>query len=201
MKGKNGGQPKTVISGDLLISDFISAMTNLSTAETAKYVAKQTEQSAMDELRSVSATTNPVFLTPADIDPQAQAHIARSSLDAHLQKAQSEQIAAFTDQQVDQMEAEAKHNYLGKKVQVTIVDAAFQPVETIWQDKRTGQYRRGTLKKGGLKGRVEEVSLKQNRLVIKPTFTGRLLVPDRKFFLVYPVNPKTIQPAVKLNLI
>lgn len=193
--------PKPVISGDLLVSDFISAMTNLSTAETAKYVAKQTEQQAMDELRSVTAHTNPVFVTPSDIDPNAQAHIARSSLDAHLQKAQSEQIAAYAGQQVAQTEADAAQNYRGKKVRVTILDKGFEPVESVWQDKRTGQYRQGTLKRGSVKGIIEEVSLSRNRLVIRPTLGGRLLVPDRKYFFIYPVNPETLQPAVKLTLI
>jgi len=199
MKAKNGSN-KPVISGDLLVSDFISAMTNLTTAETAKYVASQTEQQTMDELRNVSAHTNPVFLTPADIDPQAQAHIARQSLDAHLQKAQSEQISTFTAQQVAQMEVEDRQNYKGKKVQITIIDKAFEPIESIWQDKRTGQYRRGVMKKA-MKGVIEEVDFRQNRLVIKPTFVGGLLVPDRKFFLVYPVNPETLQAAVKLTIV
>ena len=198
MKGKNTG-PKPVISGDLLVSDFISAMTNLSTAETAKYVAKRTEEQAMDELRSVSAHTNPVFLTPADIDPQAQAHIARSSLDAHLQKAQSEQIEAFTGRQVADLEAAARLNYKGRKVRVDIVDSAFGPIESVWFDKRTGQYRQGAMKKG-IRGIIEEVSLGHNRLVIKPTLIGGLLVPDRKFFFVYPVNPQTLQAAVKIAL-
>jgi hypothetical protein len=200
MKGKNR-PAKPVISGDLLVSDFISAITNLSTAETAKYVARRTEQETMEALRSVGANTNPVFLTPADIDPQAQAHIARSSLDAHLQKAQSEQISAFTNQQVSQMEASARQTYAGKKVRIAIVDKAFEPIESVWFDKRTGNYRRGVIKKGSIKGSIDEISFGQNRLVIKPSLGGRLLVPDRKFFFVYPVNPETLAPAVKISLI
>ena len=197
---KNRG-PRPVISGELLISDFISAMTNLSTAETAKYVAQRTEQETMEALRSIGANTNPVFLTPADIDPAAQQHIARASLDAHLQKAQSEQISAFTDQQVGRMEADDRANYRGKKVQVTIIDRDFKPVESVWEDKRTGQVRTGIIKKGSIKGSIEEIDFRGNRLIIKPSLSGRLLVPDRKYFFVYPVNPVTLQSAVQIRLV
>lgn len=196
---KRSNQPKPVLSGAQLVSDFTSAINNLTTAETAKYVAEQTEQATIDTLRTVgeqSAAGQPVSMTP-----DQQAELVRASLDAHMQKAQSEQINDFTDQQLLDVGEQDKQNYIGKKIKVRVIDAGFEPIESVWQDKHTGQTRKGKIKTKTIKGIIEDLSLEKNAIALRPALKSRLLLPDRKAFFVYVINPATLQPAVEISLI
>lgn len=193
--------PAQLLSGPLLVSDFKSAMINLSTAETAKYVAEETEKTTMHTLQSVSTQNNPVYVTPGDIAPDIQDELVRSSLDAHLKKAQSQQISAYANNQLLEMEAKDKQGYMGKKIKITILDQKFKPVESYWQDSQTGEYRQGTIKFKSVKGIIDDLSFHKNVLVIKPSLQSRLILPQRKFFFVYVINPESLEPTVQLDLI
>ncbi len=188
-------------TGGALVADFEAVMNNQATAHTADYVAKQTEQQTMQMLNQATAQTNSVYVTPTDIMPNMQQQLVRSSVDAHLQKAQAAQIGAFAERQLAETEATARQDYLRKKVKVTIVDHAFRPVESYWFDERTGRYSQGTVKFGAIKGQIVDLSLRKNLLVIRPSLKGRLFNPSRKFLVVYVINPKTLKPAIELTLI
>jgi ABC-type transporter MlaC component len=189
----------TNVSGRSLVDDFLAAMTNLSTAKTARYVAEQTEQDALQTINYVGAGQASGAVTPAGITPELQQAMVRSSLDAHVQKAQAQQITAYTSQQLAETEQTARQKYVGKTVKVGIIDATFQPVETYWWNSNTGQFDQGTIKFKSIKGVIDEVQLEQNRLILKPTFGSRLMLPQRKFVVVYIINPKNLQPAVSLS--
>lgn len=188
------------VSGPLLLADFKFAMNNLSTAATAKYVAERSEQDTLQTINAAAARNN-VYVTPNDLSPEQQSELVRSSLNAHLQKAQSEQIVAFTDQQVAQMEAEDRSNYKGRKVRIRVTDPKFEPIESFWQDKHTGQVRQGRLKTKSIKGIIDDLSFTKNLLVLRPTLKSRLILPDRKYLVVYVINPETLVPAVEIELL
>lgn len=198
-KRNKNSENKIAISGPLLIANFETAINNLATAETAKYVAEESEQETMRTINSTTAH-NSVYVTPEDLSPEAQAEIVRSSVNAHLQKAQSEQINAFADQQVAEMEALTKQNYVGKKVKVSVLDKKFKPLESVWQDKNTGEVTQGTIKSSSISGVIDDINFEKNVIVLRPSFRDKLLVPDRKYIFVYVINPNTLTSTVELSI-
>ncbi|MES2971777.1 MAG: hypothetical protein V4702_05645 [Patescibacteria group bacterium] len=189
------------LSGDLLVGDFLAALTNRMTAETAKIVAEQTEA---DTLRTVQqATLNPgaAYLNPNEILSTSQDMLVRSSLDAHVKKVQAEQVSAMAADQLSQMQSENQIAYVGKKVQINVLDHSSNPVESYWVNSKTGQETTGIVKKSSINGVIDTVALDKNLLLIKPTLGSRLINPARKYFLVYVINPQTLTPAVKISLL
>lgn len=189
------------LQGSELVSDFVSAMTNLTTVHNARSIAEQTEQHA---LQTVSYAGNSLqaaaqMQSPSGLTPDLQAEMVRSSVDAHVQKVQAEQITAYTEQQLTEMETADKQKYIGKKIKITILDPKFQPVETFWLNNRTGQYDRGYIKFKTVSGIITDMSLRENRIMIKSTRSGQLFMPARKFMVVYIVNPQTLTPAVSVS--
>lgn len=186
-----------LISGPLLISQFETAINNIATAETAKYVAEKTEQETMDAINS-SVAHNSVYVTPEDLSPEAQAQLLRSSVNAHLQKAQSLQINNFANQQVAEMQIQTNQLYKGKKVKAINIAGKSTPFESVWQDSRTGEVNQGQIKSKTVSGIIEEINFEKNALILTPSMKDKLLVPDRKFIIVYVLDPDSLKPAVDL---
>lgn len=191
----------TTVSGSLLVSDYRSAMTNLTTVETAKYMARQSEQATIHTIESAALGNNNVFVTPGDIPATSQETLVKSSVNAHLQKVQAEQLKSFTAEQIAQMEQEDKRKYIGKKIRITVTDSAIEPVESLWFDNKTGKYHKGIIKNKVIKGLIEDIVFAKNLLVIKPLWTSRLFLPARKDYFVYVINPDTLAPAVDISLL
>ncbi|MBC7546538.1 hypothetical protein H7171_02210 [Candidatus Saccharibacteria bacterium] len=190
--------PSGVISADSgLIANFVSAMTNFSTLEAAKHTAKQTAAATNRSMASIHAQNN-LYLTPDDMTSDQRDHLAQSSFDANLQHVQSEQLAAKISAEVANLDAVSNREYLGKKVIFQIIDPAFDPIESYWFDPATGQYSQGSITTRQVKGVVHELSLYKNLIVLKPSLYSRILFPKRKFYFVYVVNPRTLQPSVRL---
>lgn len=192
--------PTEAISGDLLIADFQTAINNLSTAETAKFVAAQTENRTMEAILSAGAA-NAIYTTPDDLGDSAKEQLLHESLNAHLQKAQSEQIQAYANSQVMQLEAAAKEEYIGKKVRIIVKDPKFKPLESIWQDVQTGEVRNGEVTYKTIKGKLQDLSFERNVLVIEPDWISKMLYKDRKYFLAYVINPENLKPAIGVELL
>ncbi|HUP26176.1 MAG TPA: hypothetical protein VM124_00840 [Candidatus Limnocylindrales bacterium] len=189
------------LNGRLLIADFQSAIANLVTAETAKYAAEQSEQATMQTLETVSAQNNGVYVTPRDIPQVSQEALVKSSLDAHIKKVQAEQITSYTAVQISQLEAEDKQKYIGKKMQVIVLDKDIGAIQSYWHDNQTGQSSQGLVKANAIKGVLEDMSFDKNLLIIKPLLASRLLLSARKYFLVSVVNPQTLQPIIDIRLL
>lgn len=187
-------------AGGTLVAEFVSAITNLSTAKTAEYAAQQSEAQATQTINA-AAPHNAVYVTPDDMTPAMQAAVARSSVDAHLKKVQAQQISAYASQQLAEAEAAAKQNYKGRRVRVTVIDKAFQPLEAYWFSNKTGRASQGVVKYRSVKGIIDDLSLRNNTLLLRPTLAGRLFIPDRKYIIVYVVNPANLQPAVEIGLL
>lgn len=190
--------PAVVVSGDALVADFVTAMTNLTTAEVAKYTAEQSEHDTISTIRDASQGT---YVDPVNFSAGSQESLVQSSLNAHIQKVQADQLSSFTHAQIVQMEAEIKHKYSGKKLLVTVLDPIGQPIESQWHNSRTGQYGSGQMTAAKIKGIVEDVSLTKNVLLLRPTFAARVILPSRKYYAVYIVNPNTLTPMVRLTVL
>lgn len=188
-------------NGDQLISDYLSALVNRSTTYSANNLAKQSEQLAEEYIASTPVISNPLFVTPQDIPENMQSTIAKASLDAHMKKIQAQQIAAKSAQQIQQMELNDKHNYVGKKVEVTILDMDKKPLESYWQNAKTGKITNNTVTKKKVKGIIEDIVFNKNLLVLKPTKLSQLFNPERKFFAIYVINPDTLNPMISLIIL
>lgn len=174
-------------------------MTNLSTAHTAEYYARQSEEQALKSITEIQSQSYSGYGTSQNVPVTSQESLIRSSVDAHLQKVQASQISA----QVSMNNATSEQNaqtYIKRKVRITVIDPVFQPIESYWLNANTGQYDRGQLKTMTIKGTITEISLQNNYLVLKPDFASRLLLPRRKFFIVYVVNPQTLLPSIIISL-
>lgn len=187
-----------VVTGDTLVAEFLAALTNLTAVETAKFAANQSEQ---DAIMNIASATTGLYVNPEDIPAGAQENMVKASVDAHIKKVQAAQLASFSTSQLGQMELDAKDRYVGKKVVVEILQPEVQPIESYWFNNKTGEYTVGNIKSSSIKGIIEDLSLAQNTLLLRPTMGSRLLLPARKQYAVFVVNPMDLTPAVRITCI
>lgn len=185
----------SAINGVALVADYQNVLISMATMQTAKQEADISEQSTMQYLSSVDAGV----LNPQDIPLGVQSGLAKASLDAHIKKAQASQLEAMGTSQIEQILKQDKLNYQNKKVLVKILQSDQKPVESLWFDPNKG-YKKGVVSTKSIKGKIEEVMLDKNALLIRPTFFSKLFNPARHYFIIYIVNPETLEPMVSLDL-
>ncbi len=189
-------EARHTVSGSLLVADFQAAFISAATAEAAKHEAEHSENSITNYLESASSGH---LLNPAVLANDAQTHVTRASLDAHIKKVQAQQMQAISSAQLEQLIARDQVTYHGRKVRVRITSHK-DPVESLWLDKQSG-YRKGTVKKSSVTGFIEKILLDTNALILKPTYASRLLTPALKNYIVYVTDPETLLPMVQLTLL
>jgi len=187
-----------VRSGDLLIEQYRAAMMTLVAVLSAEATAKQTEQQALDNLASLPSN-NGLFVTPGDIPQDAEHELTRRSLDAHLQKVQSAQIRLQGTRFTQAIQADTLKLYKGRRVQVSILEPKEQPVEVYWRDADGSTYLHGFATRS-FTGIIEDIQLDEDMLVLKPGALGQLFSSRLAYYVVYVINPDTVQPMVKLSL-
>ncbi len=190
-------KPEIKISGQKLVADYQSVMIDLATSEAASYEAERSESEMLSKLSTSSAGG---YLNPSNINQSIGENIARVSLDTHVKKVQAEQIKSISTAQVQEILAEDKKVYLGKKVHITSLDRSYSPFESLWFDPQNG-YRTYDFKKPSISGKIEEILIEKNALVLKPNFMRRIFVSDLKFFVAYIINPTTLEPTVSIEII
>ena len=186
-----------VIYGNDLLQEFASAVANSTVAESLKYEAEQNEAQALQNIASVGAS-NDMYVTPRDIPPEQQAYIAKASLDAHMQKTQAIQVAAYNDQQVHIAELHVKEKYRGLKVTVMVAITDPWPVDTCWRDSY-GRYHINEHGPKKVTGIIEDIDLQKNYIILRPTKAFRTINNTIKFHRIYIVLPATLQPLVTLR--
>src|SRR6185369_9946038 len=120
--------------GNELLREFAGAVANRAVASSLQFEAEQNEALALQNIAAAGAA-NSVYVTPQDIPADQQAYIAKTSVDAHFQKAQAMQVAAYTDQQVHLAELRTKEKFRGLKVSIQVVLTDPWPVDTCRRDK------------------------------------------------------------------
>ncbi len=187
--------------GARLVSSYQLAIVNLSTAITAEYHAKLSEQRAVNYISNAPVNENSIYVTPQDIPDHMQDTLANTSMDAHMKKVQAEQISRKTSNDTILLEQLAKRDYAHKKVQVTILEANQHPVESYWQHNKSGKVTTGQVKSKKIKGTIEDINLNKNLLILKPTRLSRTFNPERKLFAIYVINPDSLQPMISIDVI
>lgn len=198
MKLNNNSQK---ISGELLLSDYITAYVSTITNDVAKLQAEESENNLMSDLNSLSSGN---YLNPGSININNfdQNSVARASLDAHIKKVQAQQLDTITKYQVQNLLETDKNLYFGKKVRVKVIlpNKEMPPIETIWYSQKTG-YSKSNNQKLEITGFIDEVLLDKNILVLKPSTLGKFINNRLNGYFVYVIDPTSLKPSVALELI
>jgi hypothetical protein len=183
-----------------LIQSYINALANLVAMERAKNVAIESEAGVLSNLSNLGAS-NGVFTTPDDIPQNMAENVVKASVNAHLTRVQSQQIAQAAHYEITQSEANIKNTYLSKKIMVQLKDKNADIVDAVLVDNQTGEYRVTKYNATKIKGTIQDVSLENNLLVIKPTKMASLITPNRIFIHVYVIDMQTMTPNISLEIL
>lgn len=189
-------QPKILLTGNQLIDLYRDALVARSTSAMATSEASLSERQTIDFLETVSGGT---LLNPAAIPEETQADITRASVDAHIKKVQAEQIKAQSDWQMVDLQTQA-NLYVGKKAKITVLDKAAKPIDAIWYDPKNGSFRTSTTNVTSITGKITEILLDKNALVLQPGTFSKLINPDKQYYVVYVMDPSSMQPFVHIQL-
>jgi hypothetical protein len=182
--------------GQQIVNDFKNAIIMRSTAEYAKEEAARSEN---ETVKGIDAISRGAYLNPGVVPADIQEQITRASVDAHIKKVQANQLSQTSKGQIMEMQINAEKNYKSKNVKITVLMRDEKPIESIWLDPRSNQYYPGILNTKSISGKIEEILLNKNSVMIKPNFLSRVSANNRKFFLVYVINPKNLEPMVKFD--
>jgi hypothetical protein len=188
--------PSPLQKGAQLVSYFQSVFLNLANMEVSRQEAHASEQRAVSELQYFGGAN---ILNPRNIPVASSAEIAKSSVDAHIKKVQAEQIEHLSKVQLEAANTEASTQYVGRKVAIRIHDKEFGMVESVWFNPNKG-YSTSQVKTNSIKGRIKEVLLEKNALIVEPTLSARIIDPGRKFFIVYIIDPNTFEPLLDMEV-
>lgn len=181
-------------TGKRLVADYQSIFINIATSEAAKRAAEESEQAILEQLGQV---TEGDFFQPGDLDVVRQAVLTRESIDAHIKKAQAAQLGKLSSSQLSKMIQSDAKEYKNRKVRITSTNNTSKPFKAMWFDKSKG-YRTSPYTVKTITGSIKEVLLDRNAIVIRPSWTKRMFLPNLHFYAVYVINPETLQPMVEI---
>lgn len=181
-----------------LLGDFQLAWSIIETVERSKFIAEQTESDTLHKLASFNQT-NGIYVTPADIAVNHHDQLTHASLDAHIQKVQSNQIEQYGHQQLQDLQMAVDHTYLRQKIRVRVVDKQHHPIHSCRQDKTDGQYYYADNRSRSVAGKIKLINLVDNYLIIQPSLGRRLTNKTIEYYLVEVINPLTNRPVIQLN--
>lgn len=182
-------------SAQALLADFQTAFVALATKEAAKHEADRSENELLQHLNAVSSGG---YLQPGSLPTDLQADMSRGSLDAHFKKVQAQQLDSMSNERLDSLQTLANKQYLGRRVVATQPKGA-DFIEAVWYDQRRGYYN-SLYKRPTVGGTIEAILLDRNMLVVKPSWQLRLLNNNLQNYIVYVIDPNTVQPMITLAL-
>ena len=178
---------------------FLDSVTSIVMMQRAKLVAEKSEAESISNLANLSAG-NGAYITTNDIPKEVGEKFVKDSANAHLSKIQSEQISGATNSLIEQNETEAKKKYIGKNIYVSRIDTGADVFDAVLVDKNTGQYRVSKYNGKNVRGKIKDISLANNLIVIKPTLSARILTPNRLAINAYVVDPVELKLSVNIDL-
>ncbi|HEY4964141.1 MAG TPA: hypothetical protein VIH90_05590 [Candidatus Saccharimonadales bacterium] len=187
-------------NGLSLINDFQNTQILIRTIEGADYQAKMSEEEILNKF-SAYRRSDQVLVNPNDLPLAQDDNLVKESLNAHLQKVQSEQIKDYGVQTINDLEKNANALYLNKKVRIKVVDKKLSPIHNGWINQRTGQQNFGITKALTVSGRIVEISLTNNYIIIKPLLLRKLVNSSLIDYLIEIIAPDSLQPMVSIAFI
>jgi hypothetical protein len=191
---KHARQP---LSGQALVADYQTVFVSTATIEAASYEATRSENELVQQLERISAGT---YLNPGALAATDQDAMTRASLDAHIKKVQAQQLHAMNAAQMQQLIEQDRSLYKGRKVHITVRQAASQPVDIVWFDQQNG-YRTSPARKKTIVGTVEDVLLDRNLLILRPALGPRLMNSRLQNYLVYIIDPQTFSALIDITVV
>lgn len=189
--------PKTKLSGTQLLADFQSAFISLSTIAAAQYQAQASEETIAQELASA---TGGGYLNPGALNPAAQESLSHASLNAHVMKVQAQQMRQLGEEQINSLQIELAALYGSRKITVSALPGSDRtPFDAVWFDNYDG-FRSNEYKTHSLSGRITEINLRKNYIALKPKMVARLFNQQLTSYIVYVINPDTMEPAVSISI-
>lgn len=184
-------------SGQQLLADYQTVFVSTATIEAAKYEAAQSENELINHLSDVSGGT---YLQPGALSSDMQADLTRTSLDTHIKKVQAQQLDSMNAQQLQQLLEQDRAIYLGRKIAVTSLRPKSDAIESVWFDQRAG-FRSHVTRKRRVVGTIQDVLLDRNVLILRPSFSARLLNNTLENYMVYVIDPDSLMPMVEFTLL
>ncbi len=181
-----------------LIDYFSDAASSISAMSQAQNIAEVYESSVVNNLNNIGAN-NGVYITPSDIPLEQGEQFIRDSANAHLTKVQASQITQKTHQTIANLEIDAKSKFLGNKTMITKINSKSACFEAVIYDEKIRDYRVSKYSSRSVKGRIHDLSLENNLLVIKPNYTARLINPNRQLIYVYVINYEKNEPEIVIK--
>jgi hypothetical protein len=190
-KNKNLSSP----NGETLITDFQTAQFLLYAIDSAELQAKKSETETLNKFSSYKKL-NDHYVRPQDLPIEDDVSLTQLSLNSHLQKVQSDQIKESGSKEIRDLQLAANGSYLNKKVVVRAIDRTVKPFHNCWLDKRSGQLSYGQNNKQLISGRITEVNLSGNYVLIKPKTRHQLISKSLNSYLAEIIDPSTGQSLV-----
>jgi hypothetical protein len=188
------------ISGLLLVNDFQNTQILIGTIEGADYRARMSEEEILSRFSSYKQA-EAVLVNPNDLPLKDDAELVRESLNAHIQKVQSEQIKNYGVHTIQDLEHKVDELYLNKKIKILVLDKKLGPIHNSWVDNRTGEPHLGDTRAVTVSGRIAAINLADNYIVIKPTMLRKFLNNSLIEYLVEIINLDSLQPMVSIAII
>lgn len=183
--------------GQELVEDFKNSLIMRSTAEYAKEEAVRSENETVSGLDAISRGT---YLNPSSVPEDIQNQIAKASVDAHIKKVQAKQLNENSKYQIQELGLSLNERFNGKKIKITVLNRKQKPIESVWYDPKFNDYYNGILDTKGISGRIQEILIEKNAILVKPNFISRISASNRKLFMVFIINPEDLQPMVELEI-
>ena len=185
----------TNLPGQELVADFQAAFIAMATSEMANYEAQKSEN---DLLQQLSYWSRGGYLNPRAIQSEQQDSVSRASLDAHIKKLQASQVEQMKKEHLHSLVKASKATYIGKRVRIEVLRANQDPIDVLWANPQTG-YRANALNKTHLSGKIMEVRLESNLLMIYPSRISRVVNKELQAYIIYVIDPQTAEPMVSVS--
>lgn len=191
-------QTQLVHMGKSLVQEFVQAVNNEVLVLSLKNEAMHNEQRALGGVTAFSGAGN--TYEPDNIPIEQQLDIARTSMNAHMQKAQAMQAEAYNSEQLHEASKMLRERYEGHRVIVRVVSKGEKPVQSYWRDMMTGKLSATLRSPKKLSGTIEFINLAGNFIIVRPGVLAKAVNHNLEYHRVYIINPATLEPMVSLSI-
>ncbi len=187
-----------IINSKALIADFQTANMLLQAISNANYQANQAENATLDRFSNYKHQGDP-YVKPQDLPFEDDKSLTHASLNSHLQKVQSKQIEQHGLQTIRDLENNALNNYIDKKVTIRTLDNKNHPFHNSWLDQRTGENYFGNNHNKSISGKIIEINLTKNYIILKPSAGRQFVNKALRGYLSEVINYSTGIPFVEIE--
>jgi hypothetical protein len=189
MRTTKDKQSSFTSSGDALVSYFQSVQLSLGTIDALEYRANRTEASTLEAIDSLNSQSVELINGLAD-----------RSLRAHVQKSQALKAKVLSAEKIKGLQQEVEKDFLKRRVSVSALDKNSGAISICWYSPRQGNFHFGKKHPRTVKGRIAEIDLEKNLVVVRPTFIASKLNKTLQSYFVRVIEMSDFSPLVNFTL-